>query len=92
MPLAIQLDQERALFDPLPFDDAERYWLSLAGEPIHRAGSIELYGLPRALVAELVGRLDRRMAFDLSVSDGELYLTLGKELLTGAVTAHRLAG
>jgi uncharacterized protein YaeQ len=71
--------------------DAERYWTSLAGERIHRAESLELYGLDRDLVAALVTRLDRRMTFDLSVSDGALYLTLGKELLTGVVTAHRLS-
>ena len=70
--------------------DAERYWASLAGERIHDAGSLELYGLDRALVAALVARLERRMAFDLSVADGVLYLTLGQELLSGPVTAHRL--
>jgi uncharacterized protein YaeQ len=72
--------------------DAERYWESLAGERIHRAESLELYGLDRALVAALVSRLARRTAFDLSVSDGTLYVTIGEELLTGAVSTHRLAG
>ena len=72
--------------------DAERYWATLTGEKIHRAEALELYGLDRALVAALVARLDRRMAFDLSVTDGTLYLTLGEELLTGTVTTHRLAG
>jgi hypothetical protein len=42
-------------------------------------------------MAALVARLERRMAFDLSVADGVLYLTLGEELFTGPVTAHRLA-
>jgi uncharacterized protein YaeQ len=70
--------------------DAERYWSSLAGERIHNADALELYGLDRALVATLVARLERRMAFDLSVTDGMLYLTLGKELLSGPVTARRL--
>jgi uncharacterized protein YaeQ len=72
--------------------DAERYWGSLAGERIHRASAIELYGLDRALVAALVGRLDRRTAFELSVADGMLYLTIGGELLSGPLKAHRLAG
>jgi uncharacterized protein YaeQ len=71
--------------------DAERYWASLAGARIHRAGALELYGLDRVLVATLVERLERRTTFDLSVADGTLYLTLGGELLTGPVTAHRLA-
>jgi len=71
--------------------DARRYWDSLAGARIHRAEALELYALDRALVAALVARLERRMAFDLSVADGVLYLTLGGELLSGPVTAHRLA-
>jgi uncharacterized protein YaeQ len=70
--------------------DADRYWASLAGEKIHRAASLELYGLDRALVAAMVERLQRRMAFDLSVTDGTLYVTHGGELLTGSVTTHRL--
>lgn len=72
--------------------DAERYWASLAGERIHRAEALELHGLDRALVAALVARLERRMAFDLSVADGMLYLTLGGESFAGPVRTHRLAG
>jgi uncharacterized protein YaeQ len=70
--------------------DAERYWASLAGAPIHRAAALELYGLDRALIQALVERLDRRMRFDLAVTDHVLYLTIGGELLSGPVTAHRL--
>ena len=65
--------------------------VQLAGARIHHAESLELYGLDRALVATPVARLERRMAFDLSVTDGVLYLTLGPELLSGPVTAHRLS-
>ncbi len=72
--------------------DAGRYWDSLAGERIHRADALELYGLDRALVAALVRRLERRMAFDVSITDGTLYLTLGEELLSGGVKTHRLPG
>jgi uncharacterized protein YaeQ len=71
--------------------DADRYWQSLASARIHRGESLELYGLDRALVASLVTRLERRMAFDLSVTDGMLYLTLDGELLTGTLKTHRLA-
>lgn len=70
--------------------DTARYWASLAGARIHRAEALELYGLDRPLLAALVGRLGRRTAFELSVTDGTLYLTLGGELLSGPVTAHRL--
>ena len=70
--------------------DAARYWASLAGERIHRAEVLELYGFERTLVAALVARLERRLAFELSVTDGVLYLTLGSEVLSGALLAHRL--
>ena len=70
--------------------DAERYWSSLRGARIHNAESLELYGLDRALMAELVARLERRLAFELSFSNGVIYLTLGRDLLSGPVTAHHL--
>ena len=72
--------------------DVERYWASLAGERIHRAESLELYGLERTLVAALVDRLERRTAFDLSVTEGTLYLTIGGESLASEVRTHRLSG
>lgn len=71
--------------------DAPRYWATLDAAAIHRAEALELYGLDRALVATLVERLDRRMTFDLAVTDGVMYVTLGGELLTGALASHRLA-
>ena len=46
----------------------------------------------RALVAALVGRLERRTAFELSVTDGMLYVTIGGELLSGALRTHHLTG
>jgi uncharacterized protein YaeQ len=70
--------------------DARRYWESLDAARIHRAAQLELHGLDRALVAGLVARLERRTAFELSVADGTLYVTLGGELLTGALASHRL--
>jgi uncharacterized protein YaeQ len=62
----------------------------LAAEPVHRAAEIEIRAIDRALLAALAARLDRRMSFDLSVSDGHLYLTLPDATLDGAVTPHRI--
>lgn len=58
----------------------------LTGEKIHRAAALELYALDRALVAALVARLERRMSFSLSIGDRELYLSIGADNLSGAVT------
>jgi uncharacterized protein YaeQ len=49
----------------------------LAGERIHRVEELELYGLGGEVLAALVAGLERRTAFDLAVSDGQLYLTVG---------------
>jgi uncharacterized protein YaeQ len=61
-------------------------WLArLRGERIHRAEALEIYVMDRDLVAALVARLERRMDFDLSVSEKTLYVSLGEETLTGTV-------
>lgn len=57
----------------------------IAGERIHKVDRIECYVLDRELVDALVERLDRRMTFQLSVTEGELFLDLGKTTLTGSV-------
>jgi len=48
----------------------------LAGERIHRAEGIELYAFDRDLIAGLAARLERRMAFDLSVTDAHLFVSV----------------
>jgi uncharacterized protein YaeQ len=65
--------------------DVERYWASLSGERIYRAESLELYGIAGALLSTLVARLERRTAFDLSVAEGVMYLTLDGVVVEGAV-------
>lgn len=58
----------------------------LAGATIHRAQALELYAIDRSLVGALVERLVRRVAFSLSVTDRELYLSIGADNLVGVVT------
>jgi uncharacterized protein YaeQ len=65
--------------------DPRQYLNQIAGEKIHRAEALEFYAIDRALVAALVTRLERRVAFSMSVTDGELYVSIGTENLTGAV-------
>jgi uncharacterized protein YaeQ len=61
---------------------------NLAGERIHRAGALELYAIDRPFIAALAQRLERRMAFTLSINERELYLSIGADTLTGAVVRH----
>ena len=63
----------------------------LAGERIHRAEALELYGIDRELLAGLAERLERRTAFDLSVTERQLYVAVGGTTLVGAVERHALA-
>lgn len=62
----------------------------LTGARIHRAEAIEIHAIDRALVDDLVARLDRRTTFDLAVTDRHLYVTVAGETLNGVVGVHRL--
>jgi len=65
--------------------DPAQFLRNLSGERIHRAGALELYALDRALVTALAAKLERRMAFALSINERELYLSIGDDTLTGVV-------
>ena len=66
--------------------DPAQFLKQLAGQRIHRADALELYAIERALIGALVQRLERRVAFSVSVTDRELYLSIGSDTLTGAVS------
>jgi uncharacterized protein YaeQ len=70
--------------------DPDQFLRRLAGERIHRSEALEIYSIDRALIAALIARLDRRMAFALSVAERELTLSIGAETLTGDVTRYSL--
>jgi uncharacterized protein YaeQ len=57
----------------------------LAGKRIHNAEALELYAIDRALVNGLVARLERRLALTVSVSERELYVSIGPDQLTGSI-------
>lgn len=66
--------------------DPSQWLKQLDRTAIHRSDELELYAIDRAIVAELVSRLDRRMAFSVSITDRELYISIGSVNLTGAIT------
>ena len=66
--------------------DPTQFLKQLAGKRIHNVEALELYAIDRALVSGLVARLERRVAFTLSVSGGDLFLSIGPDTLTGNVT------
>jgi len=69
--------------------DPAQFLRQIESEKIHRVEALELYAMDRALVEALVSRLERRVAFSLSVNDRELYLSIGSENLTGVVRPLR---
>ena len=58
---------------------------ALDGERIHRADALELYALDRPLIGELVSHRERRTTFDLTVTEGHLYVSIDGETLSGTV-------
>ena len=69
--------------------DATQFLKQLAGKTIYSADTLELYAIDRALVNALVARLERRVAFSVSVSERELYVSIGSDQLTGRVVRLR---
>jgi uncharacterized protein YaeQ len=63
----------------------------LSGERIHRADALELYGIDRTLLSELVGHLQRRTAWELSVTDRHLFIAVDGDTCTGTVERFALA-
>jgi uncharacterized protein YaeQ len=72
--------------------DVDALLARLQGERIHRADLLEIHAMDRDLLAALAARLERRMEFDLAVSDRNLYVSMGEETLSGTVELRRLAG
>jgi uncharacterized protein YaeQ len=61
-------------------------WLrQLDTSSIHRGDALELYAIDRGLIAGLISRLDRRMAFAVSINDRELLVSIGDDNLQGQI-------
>ena len=58
------------------------------GQRIHKAEDVELYAVDRPLLDEIVQRLDRRVKFALTVTEGQLFLDFGGDSVSGAVVRH----
>jgi uncharacterized protein YaeQ len=72
--------------------DPAQFLKQLAGRKIHNADALELYAIDRVLVSALVTRLERRLGFSLSVTERELYVSIGPDQLTGRVDTLRRDG
>jgi uncharacterized protein YaeQ len=70
--------------------DPNRLVRLLEGERIHRAHALELYAIDREFIAAWAALLTRRMVASLTVTGGQLYLTIGDTTISGAVEAIAL--
>lgn len=61
-----------------------------AGERIHKAEVIELLAVDRALLSAFVARLERRMAFSLTITERHLYIAVGDDVLDGELVKHEV--
>jgi uncharacterized protein YaeQ len=64
---------------------------ALEGQRIHRAQDLHLVAVDRPLIAQWTRLLQRRMKIALSVSGGQLYLTIGGQTLEGTLEPLVLA-
>jgi uncharacterized protein YaeQ len=68
------------------FQELAAFRRPLVGARIHRAHEIELVVLPSELLEPLAAKLERRMDWDVAISDGQLYVTTSGQTLAGEIT------
>lgn len=72
------------------YKDMTQYRKQIGGEKVYNAEALELYAIDGTLVSAIAERLERRMAFSVSITDRELYVAMRNDNLTGAVVRVRL--
>lgn len=63
---------------------------AVADAKVHKAESIAVYAVNRQLLAEWSAKLDRRMKIGVMRNDGELYVTIDDEPISGRLERHSL--
>jgi uncharacterized protein YaeQ len=66
--------------------DPSQWRQRLDGARIHRGDQVGLFAIDRGFLAALTARLERRMAFALSITDRELYLSIADTTLVGGIS------
>lgn len=70
--------------------DARQLLAQLSGEKIHRAEAIPIRAFDRGAIERIAASLERRTRVALSVTHGELFLTIGDRTSTVVMTEHRI--
>jgi uncharacterized protein YaeQ len=93
MPDAARLHRARKLADRVAVythRDVRQLLGQLSGERIHRAGDIPIYAFDRAFVDEAAAALERRATLSLSITERELFLSVGDRTWQSSVAEHRI--
>jgi uncharacterized protein YaeQ len=70
--------------------DVEQFQKQLAGKRIFRSEAIPVYALDRRFLEQLATLLERRSHLTITVTEGQLYLTVGGQTLNTPVVEHRI--
>ena len=70
--------------------DVRQLLAQLAGERIHRADQMRLRSFDRTIVEEIAGLIDRRTSMAVSVSGGELMVSIGDRSITLPIVEHKI--
>jgi uncharacterized protein YaeQ len=70
--------------------DVDQLLAQYASKKIHGAADIPIYALNRRFVEEVAGLIDRRSTLSLSITDRELYVTIGARTLSSSLIEHRI--
>ena len=72
--------------------DLRQVMAQFEGEKIHRGAEIPIRTFDRHLIEELAAILDRRTSMSISVSQGELYISVADRNYTLPIVEHRIPG
>ena len=72
--------------------DPRQVMAQFEGQKIHRSAEIPIRMFERNLIEELAGILDRRTSMSISVSQGELYISIAERNFTLPIVEHRIPG
>lgn len=70
--------------------DVRQFLSQLEGEKVHGADAIPIRAFDRTTIERLAAGFDRRMSLAVSVSDGELLISVGDTSTSLPMTEHRL--
>jgi uncharacterized protein YaeQ len=72
--------------------DARQLLGQLAGERIHRAGEIPVRTFDRSVIEEVAALVERRTSMAISVTAGEMYISMGDRTFVLPIVEHRIGG